>query len=299
MNVIEKTLQNIDRFQQKHAVIGFPIAVIKKVADDGAGSQAALITYYGFLSLFPLLLVATSVVSILSLGNSDIEANVMHSLATYFPVIGDQLARNIQASSKSGIALVIGLIVAFYGARGGANAFREALNNLWHVPKKQWPGFPKNTLKNMAMTLVGGVGLTTAAVLSAYAAGLGRSFIFKGLSALASLLVLIPTFYFLYWISLPHNFTEEKNLIHGAIASSIGIVAAQALGGYLVTNQLKTLSPLYGTFAIVLGLLFWIYVQALIVLYAVEISIVQKDRAWPRSITGKLLTKADKSATLM
>ena len=70
------------------------------------------------------------------------------------------------------------------------------------------------------------------------------------------------------------------------------------MGGYLVANQLKTLSPLYGTFAIVLGLLFWIYVQALIVLYAVEVSIIIKDKLWPRSLTGKITTEADRSVTL-
>jgi YihY family inner membrane protein len=294
MNIIEKYIQQIDLFQQKHPALSFPIAVIKKVGDDNAGYQAALITYYGFLSLFPLLLVATSIVGILSLGNDAVEASVMESVGDYFPVIGEQLSRNIQASTKSGAALVVGLVIAFYGTRGGADAFRNAINHLWHVPRKKRTGFPQNILKSFCMTLFGGIGLTAAAMLSAYTASLGKSFIFTVLAALMSLLLLIPTFYFLYWISLPRNYTEKGNLLCAAITSGVSVVILQAIGGYLVTNQLKTLSPLYGTFAIVLGLLFWIYLQALAVLYAVAITVVIDGKQWPRSITGRHLTTADK-----
>ena len=298
MNIIQSLSVKFDHLQQSHPVLGFPLAVIKKVGEDDAGFQAALITYYGFLSLFPLLLVATSVISILSLGNAELESKVMQSVSSYFPVVGDQLARNIHASTKSGIALVLGLLLAFYGARGGADAFRTALNHVWHVPKKRRTRFPKTLIKNLVMTLVGGSGLLVAAILSAFASGLGRSVIFKALSALLSFLVLVPTFYFLYWASLPRKYIEAEHLLRSAAISAVGIVATQAMGGYLVANQLKTLSPLYGTFAIVLGLLFWIYVQALIVLYAVEVSIIIKDKLWPRSLTGKITTEADRSVTL-
>lgn len=296
MNIIEKYIHKIDLFQQKHPIVSFPIAVIKKVGDDNAGYQAALITYYGFLSLFPLLLVATSIVGILSMGNDSIEASVMESVENYFPVIGDQLSRNIHASTKSGAALVVGLLVTFYGTRGGADAFRNAINHLWHVPRKKRTGFPQNILKSFCMTLLGGIGLTMAAMLSAYTASLGRSFVFTVLAATMSLLLLVPTFYFLYWISLPQGYTEKRNLLRSAIASGISVVILQAIGGYLVTSQLKTLSPLYGTFAIVLGLLFWIYLQALAVLYTVAITVVVDGQQWPRSITGQYLTPADKVA---
>ena len=54
---IERILRTLDRFQQGHTVLGFPVAVAKKYGDDQAGKHAALLAYYGFLSLFPLLLV--------------------------------------------------------------------------------------------------------------------------------------------------------------------------------------------------------------------------------------------------
>ncbi|MCA9329845.1 YihY/virulence factor BrkB family protein [Candidatus Saccharibacteria bacterium] len=294
MNIIQKQVNNLDLFQQKHPVIGVPIAIIKKVSDDDAGHQAALITYYGFLSLFPLLLVAASVISILSSGNSKIQQEVMQSIGSYIPVIGEQLSRNINTSSKSGVALVVGLLITFYGTRGGANAFRNAINHMWHVPKKQRIGFPHNIIVSMSMTLIGGIGLACAAILSAYTASLGRSAMFTALSTLVSLAILVPTFYFLYWISLPNNYTTNHNLIRSAITSGASVVILQSIGGYLITNQLTTLSPLYGTFAIVLGLLFWIYLQSIAVLYTVSFTIVTSNKLWPRSLSGNHLTKADK-----
>src|SRR5215469_1680940 len=52
-----------DRLQREHGVLGFPYAVVKKYSDDEGGRQAALITYYGFLSIFPLLLLGVAVLS--------------------------------------------------------------------------------------------------------------------------------------------------------------------------------------------------------------------------------------------
>ena len=56
MDKIKKIAHSLDRFQGSHTILAFPVAVIKRYGDDQAGKQAALVTYYAFLSLFPLLL---------------------------------------------------------------------------------------------------------------------------------------------------------------------------------------------------------------------------------------------------
>ena len=55
MGRVKAVLNWLDRFQQRHPWAGFPFAVVKKFGDDQAGNLAALIAYYGFFSLFPLL----------------------------------------------------------------------------------------------------------------------------------------------------------------------------------------------------------------------------------------------------
>jgi YihY family inner membrane protein len=293
MKQIDDGLQLLDRKQQRHTWLGFPYAVIKKFGDDEASYQAALITYYGFLSLFPLLLVATSVISLVARGNAALQARVLHGIGSYFPVIGPQLERNIHSTGKSGLALVVGLLLTLYGARGVADAFQHALNHIWHVPKNNRAGFPKTALKSLSIILVGGLGLIVTAMLSSVTGGLGHLFIFKVVSVILSILLLVITFSFLLQTGTSLKL-RRKDLLLAATISSVGIVILQAFGSYLVTNQLKNLSSLYGTFAVVLGLLFWIYLQVEVVLYAVEISTVSKYKLWPRSLTQKELTPADK-----
>lgn len=293
MNILDRSIQALDRFQQKHPFFSLPLAVVKRYGENDASYQAALITYYGFLSLFPMLLVFTSLVSMIARNNPALETRIMESVNSYFPVIGDQLARNIHASSKSGFALVIGLLLTFYGARGGIDAFRNALNHLWHIPKNKRVGFPASVAISALSMVIAGLGLTAAAALSGIASGLGQSVVFKLLAALTAVIILVPAFYWLFKLNLPGT-VRKRNLQAMALYCAIGIVAIQSLGGYLVTRQLKTLSPLYGTFALVLGLLFWIYLQATVVLYIIQARIVHSRKLWPRSLSGKILTTADR-----
>jgi membrane protein len=57
MGIFDRCLRAADRFQQRHRVLAFPVAVLVKFYDDRAGNLASLISYYAFLAIFPLLLV--------------------------------------------------------------------------------------------------------------------------------------------------------------------------------------------------------------------------------------------------
>ncbi len=297
MKIIDDLIKKIDRIQQKHSVIGLPYAVIKRYGDDKIGYQAALITYYGFLSLFPLLLVTASIVSLVVQNNERLELSIMSNISNYFPVIGQQLTQNIHGSSESGLALILGLLIALYGARGGVDAFKSAVNYVWKVPKEKQPGFPESMLISMSMIIIGGIGIYSAAILSTYASGLGDTLVFNILSILVSFLVLAPTFFFLLTASLGTDTANRKDRWIMSVSSSIGLLVIQSFGGYLIANQLQKLSPLYGTFALVLGLIFWIYLQATVVMYATQTRYIRRYNLWPRSLSGKLPTNADRQSS--
>ena len=74
----------------------------------------------------------------------------------------------------------------------------------------------------------------------------------------------------------------------GATASAIAWTALQSVGGTLVAHQLRHSSELYGFFAVVLGLIFWIYLSAQVVVYGAEINVVRARHLWPRSLKGRL-----------
>src|SRR5207249_10216898 len=81
----------LDAFQREHPWAGFPLAVVKKFGDDRGGYLAALIAYYGFFSLFPLLLVFVTGLFFVLAGNPALRGKIVNSALSQFPVIGQQI----------------------------------------------------------------------------------------------------------------------------------------------------------------------------------------------------------------
>ncbi len=295
-NLLERFVHRLNHWQQRHKKAAFTYAVIKKFGDDEAAYQGALITYYGFLSLFPLLIVGTSFVEIISTNHPHLQARMINAISSYFPGFGNQLQQHVGGAHRTGLALVIGLLVALYGARGGAAAIQHALNHIWLVPRRKRAGFPLAPLKSLSIIVVAGVGLIAAAVLSGYATSLNHSALFKIVPSLISMLLLYGVFLFVYRVGTESSDMKFKDLALAAAISAVGIQILQTIGGYYVTHELKSLSSLYGTFALVLGLLAWIYLQAQLMLYAVEISTVRALKLWPRSLESNELTDGDRRA---
>src|SRR5213078_4149247 len=102
---LKRVLAAVDRSQQRHAWLGFPLAVFKKFGDDDAGQKAALVAYYGFFSLFPLLLVFATVLGFVLSGNPTLQHKILSSTLARFPVIGAQIQENIHSLQGSGITL--------------------------------------------------------------------------------------------------------------------------------------------------------------------------------------------------
>ncbi len=296
-NVFQSLLTRFDTYQQKHHAISFPYAVIKKYGDDDAGHQAALITYYGFLSLFPLLLVATSVIDIISQHNMGLRARLLADINTYFPdVFGQQLQASVHGSNKTGLALIIGLLFTLYGTRGIADAMRSTLDHAWAIPRVKRSGFPKSALKSFGLLLGAGLGLIFTTTLAGYAtAALGKSIGFQLVPIVINIGLLYLIFMYIFLIGTSHRH-PRKDIRLGAITATVGLMILQTVGGYFITHQLHNLRGLYGQFALVLAILFWIYLQAQVFTYAVEINTVHTYKLWPRSVTAKPTTAADQKA---
>ncbi|HET6924567.1 MAG TPA: YihY/virulence factor BrkB family protein [Candidatus Saccharimonadales bacterium] len=295
-NFLQKVVRLIDEVQQDNRWLSFPYAVIKKYGDDEAGYQGALMTYYGFLSLFPLLIVATSVIDLITKHNAALREKLFHAISNYFPAFGSDLQASVHGAHKTGLALIIGLLITLYGAKGVADAVQHALNHVWEVPKQERPAFPKGPLKSLALIIGGGIGFAATAVLSSYAtAALGHSFYFRLLPIVLSFFMLFAVFTFVYRVGLSAK-RSWNELLPGAAVAALGMQILLTFGTYLVTHQLKHLSGAYGRFGLVLAILFWIYLQAQVFLYAAEINSVHALRLHPRSITQDPLTEADRRA---
>ena len=286
MKTLNALIDRIDAWQQRHRWPAFTFAVIKKYGQDESGYQAALLTYYGFLSLFPLLLVLTTIAGALATNHPAQQQDIIRSVTNYFPVLGGQLSNHVHTLHKNGLALVVGIVFTIYGARGVADAFRRSVQNIWQVPKAQRPGFPRTILNSVAIILVGGFGFAAASILTGLAATAGHGPAFRLLSLAVNLFILFWLFIFLLNVCLPRH-VPIRDTTSGALAAAIGLVILQALGGYLLKTELKRLDALYSYFAVALGLLFWIYLQAQLMHYAITVAAVRAQHLWPRGLHDK------------
>jgi membrane protein len=292
MNKLQTIAQRFNLFQQRHRLLGFIVAVIKKYGEDEAGYKAALLTYYGFLSLFPLLLLLTTLTDNLVGSNSHLGHTIIRGITSYFPLLGNQLSSHVQGLHTSGLALVTGILFTLYGTRGVADVFRNGVQHLWLIPKSEQIGFPKSLFKSLGLIIIGGLGFIAASVISGFAAAAGQGLDFRILSLALNLFMLFWLFLFLLNFSLPRHVTARQTL-PGAATAAVGLVLLQTLGTYLLSHELKSLDALYSYFAIALGLLFWIYLQAQVLYYAIEISVVSSKRLYPRSLSAEDPTHAD------
>lgn len=293
-SVFKSLIDHFDNYQRSHKGIGLSFAVFKKYRDDQAGRWAAIFTYYAFLALFPLLLVLTTAVKLIIRNNPQLRNQVIHGAITYFPVVGHDLQQDIHGISKTGIALIVGLALTLFGARGVADVLRSSLDHIWQVPRGKRSGFPGSILRSLGIVVVGGIGLLIAPLVADYTLVFGHSFLFRILSIIITLIMLFLVLVFVVKMSLSIRMPFRQLWVGAAIAA-ISLEVLQILGGYIVARELKNLNDLYGTFAIVLGLLYWIYLQAQVLFYVFEFDSVRVLKLWPRSIRHPL-TPADHEA---
>jgi len=295
VNVIERTIRRIDGLQQRHTILGFPFAVVKKFGDDRAGNLSALVAYYGFFSLFPLLLVFVTVLGFVLQNNPEAQQKILDSALAQFPIIGDQIEQNLGSLTGSGVTLVIAVLLTLWGGLGVMNAMQNAMNTIWDVPRRDRPNFVKTRVRALLMLAL----LGTASVVSAVVAGLtaatsGTAFGFW--SGLVLSLVLNLGVFLLAFRILAARKLSWGDVFPGAALAAVGWLVLQMLGGLIVSHQLRTASQVYGLFAIVIGLLAWMALGATITLYAAEVNVVLKERLWPRSLVQPPLSEADRRA---
>jgi membrane protein len=297
MNLVKRLMARADQLQQRHAWLAFPIATWKKFGDDQAGNLAALIAYYAFASIFPLLLVLVTVVDITLRDHPALQQRVLTSALSQYPVIGDQLRSNVHSLKATGLALIIGLVGTFLGARGVASATQNALNSAWQVPFFRRPSFPWSLLRNLGLIAIVGPAEIATIILSSIA---GNGHLLSGAGAhIAAIAVSLVLNAGVFWLAFRLATAAEvaaSDLRLGAIIAAIAWQALQLLGGYIVGHELASNSSLYGAFGIVLGLIAWLYLQAQITLYAVELNVVRAHRLWPRSLFPPPMTPQDLSA---
>ncbi|RKE17665.1 YihY/virulence factor BrkB family protein [Streptomyces sp. TLI_171] len=292
MNPIESALRALDRTQQRRRPLAVVVALVKKYGDDRGGLLAALITYYGFVSLIPLLLLLSTVLGFVLHGHPGAQQAVVDSALADFPIIGDQLRENVHSVQGSGLALAIGVAGLLYGALGIAQVLQHTMAEVWNVPGVRRPGYWPRLARSLLLFGALGTGLllSTAAASLVGAAPAGPFARVGGL--LLSAVVNAGLFAACLRILTPREVRTGALLPGSALAGPLFTVL-QAFGAVLVAHQLRHATAVYGFFATVIGLLSWLYLAAQITVYAAEWNVVLARRLWPRSLLQPPLTGPD------
>ncbi|MGY2074460.1 YihY/virulence factor BrkB family protein [Blastococcus sp. SYSU DS0828] len=264
-----------DAFQVRHRVVGFPLAVAYKFADDRGPHLAALITYYGVVSLFPLLLVLTSVLGFLLQDDPALQQRILESALSDFPLLGPALVENIGTFRGSGVALVIGILGSLYGGLGVMQAAQAALNRIYAVPRFAQPNPLLSRLRSLLLVVALGLAAVASTALTAFVST------FSG--TLAGLAINVGIFLVVYQV-LTARRLAWRTVAVGAVVAAVLWELLHVLGTYYFGTYVTRSTDVYGVFGVILGLVVWIYLQALVVVLAAEINVVRHRRLYPRSL---------------
>lgn len=297
-------VERFDRYQRRHRRLGLPIAVIYKFIDDQGTYLAAIITYYAIVSLFPLLLLLSTVLNFVLAGRPDLQHAVLNSALGQFPVVGDQLS-DPAAISGNGVALAVGILGTVYGGLGVAQAVQNAMNTVWRIPRYARPNPIKGRVRSLLLLLVFGLavlGTTVVSALGSNSDAFGASVDVGIKVLLIALSLLVNTAVFILGIKVATaRRLPWRCIVRGAVAAAVAWQLLQYFGTVYVGNVVRHATPLNSVFAFVLGLIVWIYLEAVVVVLAVEYDVVRELKLYPRSLLTPFtdnveLTGADRRA---
>lgn len=297
-------IDRADHVQRRHTVLGYPIAVIYKFFDDQGNYLASIMTYYAFIAIFPVMLLASSILGFILQGNPELREDLIDTALAQFPVIGTQLnvPDGLQGSTS---AIVLGAVVAIYGCLGLGQSVQNALNIAWSVPRNSRPNPFLLRLKSLVLLMTAGVALLVVSGLSI----LGSStqvfsdnvdVTIKWAIQVATVLLngTVLTILFRLGSAREHRI---RYAAPGGFSVAVMWLALQYFGTLYVTQVLVKAGPVNKTFGLVLGLMGLIYFASVMGVLGMQINVVLARRLWPRALLTPFtdnvdLTEADRRA---
>jgi uncharacterized BrkB/YihY/UPF0761 family membrane protein len=287
-------LRAADRYQQRHRALAIPLAVQKKFSDDSGSSLAALIAYYGFLGLFPLLLLFTAILGFVLQHYPSVQRTILNSALKDIPIIGPSLHPGHRLPG-SGLGIVIGAVGALLAGISLALAVQHAFDQVHAIPRRERRSFIGARVRGIGLlVLLGGMQVISTVVSGVVSGGIG------GLGAViggiaVSLAINVVMFLLAFRLLTEREIVPAHLLWPGIVFAAAGWEILQALGGVYVGHVLRRSSPTYGTFATVIGLLAWLFLGARLLVYAAELNAVLAHRLWPRSLLGPAVPADDRA----
>ncbi len=256
------------KVREQRPALDHLIRAFGRYSADAGDRQAASVTFFGFLSFFPILALATSVLSY-ALGD-DAVGTVVDQVNAYAPGLADQLELEeiLSNNTKAGVAGLIGLAGLLYSGLGFVDALREAVRAIWHHNVKEGNFLVKKAKDVLILVGLGATILLSVAISAATGAFTGfalglvdledstvATVLGRVVGIALGLLTSTGLFLFLFW-RLPKVQSPFRQVLKGALLAGVLFEVLKRVGAFYIERT--TQNPLYGSFAVIVGLLVWI-----------------------------------------
>jgi membrane protein len=291
---VNRVIAWADQLQRRHSVLGFPFAVAKKYGDDEGGREAALITYYGFLSIFPLLLLAVAALSRVLAGHPVLRQRLVTAIVPQ--ALRSTVEHSVTTLPASAIPFAAGLLGLLFAGTGVVFSAYQTLNHVAAVPRRLRAGFVPRYIRVFAMLallLVGTLAVGALTVLSTALPGVPG--VQRAAAVLGSALVVCAVLLLGARLLLVRP-APVRALWPGAILGAAAVTVVLNVGAPLLARLVTRAGPVYGSFATVAGMFALLYFLSQALVYAAEIAAVRYARLWPRALDLSRPTAADTRA---
>ena len=236
-----------------------------------SGRNASVLAFFGFLSIFPLLLVATTILGFVLQNNEDLQRKILEGALADIPVIGQQLQDDPASLNGSVWVLIAGLATALWSASKAFVALQGGLDDVWEIDVDHRDAMPRQRGKALlGLVLIGGAQVAGFVVATAVSeAGLplgGRVAVFAG-TVLINIVVVAAMYRYLT-AARP----SWADVWPGSIAAGIAATLIQHFGTMIVMRITSNASDTYGQFAVVLGLVTWLSLLAIATIMSAELN---------------------------
>ena len=280
-----------DRLQRRHGVLGFPYAVIKKYGDDDGGREAALMTYYGFLSTFPLLLLGVAVLSRILADNPELRHRLITAIVP--PALHSTVENSVTSLPMSTIPFIVGLIGLLFSGTGIVFSASQTLNHVAAVPRRLRGGFASRYLRVFVVLAVLLLGALAVGALTVVVTALPRvPEAERAVAALGSAVVIFSVLLFSTRLLLARP-APVRALWPAAFLGAVAVTLVLNLGTALLARLVSKAGAVYGSFATVAGMFALLYLVNEVLVYAAEIAAVRYAGLWPRALDVNRPTPAD------
>ena len=291
---VRARLDRLDSYQQRHPALGVPIAVARKFFEDESINLAAVIAFWAFFSIFPLLLIFVTLLGYFL--PPSLQGDVLRSAASFFPLLSTD---SIGHLSGQWWTLVVGILSAVWSGSFVVIAIQSAFNSVWEIPHAQRPSIGAQIKRGLFALGAIALGLVVSTVITSYLTATATGTGLGVVARLAGYLIAVALDVGLFIVTfrlLTDRDVSTRDVLPGALLSGIVFWLLQQLSSLIIFRYLHNAERIYGSYATVITMLTWFYSQSVVTLVGAQLNVVLKERLHPRRLIPAPATEADHRA---